>query len=112
MVAREHIVGRLGCGTRGANDGAVILAQHLQPRPDIIGMANCWHDPERRTKERASHLGNEFFARVRFRTERAGMIASKTGPMTGPMAEFMKGRAVPVDRLEISLWRRHVHEIA
>jgi hypothetical protein len=32
-------------------------------------------------------------------------------PDYGIMAEFMKGRAVPVDRLEISLWRRHLHEI-
>src|SRR5262249_344375 len=40
------------------------------------------------------------------------MLAIETGRMTGPMAEFVEGRPVPVDRLVISLRRRHLHEMA
>ena len=28
------------------------------------------------------------------------------------MTEFVKSRAMPVDRLEIGLWRRNLHEVA
>lgn len=38
--------------------------------------------------------------------------AMRHNPSHGIMAEFMEGRAVPVDRLEVSLRRRHLHEIA
>jgi hypothetical protein len=41
---------------------------------------------KRCTNEGAGHLGNQFFAYIGFRAERAGMIAIKTGLMARPMA--------------------------
>jgi hypothetical protein len=62
-------------------------------------MPDGGHDAERCTDEGAGHLGDQFFAGIGFRAERTGMFAIETGLMAGPMAKFMEGRAVPVDRL-------------
>ena len=42
----EQIVGGLRRGGRGAHDGAVVLAQHLEPGANIVGVADGRHDPE------------------------------------------------------------------
>jgi hypothetical protein len=42
----------------GANDGAIVFAQHREPRADIVGMAHRRRDAERGARER----GAEFIA--------------------------------------------------
>jgi len=42
----EDEVRRLGRCAGGADDGAIVFAQHLQPRADIVGMAHGRHDAE------------------------------------------------------------------
>ena len=50
----EQIVRRLGGGTRRTHDGAIVLAQHLEPRTDVIGVAHRRHDAERGAHEGAA----------------------------------------------------------
>ncbi len=62
-------------------------------------MAHGWFDIEARAQERACHFGNELFAAIVHRSERAVLVAIEAGGMACPVAEFMKGGPVPVDRL-------------
>ena len=57
----EQIVGRLGGGAGRADDRAVVLAQHLEPGAEIIGVAHRRHDRQRRADEGAGHFGDQFF---------------------------------------------------
>ena len=51
-------IGSLRCCARSTHDGAAILAQHFQPRADVVGMAHGRHDTERCADERARNLGD------------------------------------------------------
>ncbi len=42
----------------GADDGAIVLAQHLEPGADVVGVAHRRHDAERRATKRGVHLGD------------------------------------------------------
>ena len=45
----------------------------------------------------------------RQQTQRPPNSAMRHNPAYGIMTKFMQGRAVPVDGLEIGLWRWHLH---
>src|SRR3546814_10354295 len=67
------------CGFRGgagrADDGPIILADDVQPGTEVIGVPDGRHDAERGADEGAPHLGDQLFAPIFFRTERASLIA-------------------------------------
>src|SRR5260221_59315 len=107
----EQVVGRLRRGARGADDGAIVLAQDLEPGSDIVGMAHRRDDAERGADEGAGHLGNQFLLRIQRRAETARQISPETGGMAAPMAELVQGCPVPVDRLEIGVGPRDLDEI-
>ena len=62
----EQEIGGLRRRARGAHDGAIILAQHLEPGTDVVGVAHGRHDAELGTNEGTRHFGDQLFARVRF----------------------------------------------
>ena len=47
----EKIVRGLAGLARGPDDGAVVLAQHLEPGADVVGVPHGRHDAERRAAE-------------------------------------------------------------
>lgn len=108
---RQQPVCRLAGLRGGADDGAGILAHDLQPRPDIIGMAHGRNDPERGAAEGRGLLGNHFLEGVFLRAERSGQISIETAVMAAGVTQLVQGRPMPVDRLEIGLWRRHLHVV-
>jgi len=69
----------------GEEARSVILAQHLQPRGQIVGMAHGRFDTERRAQERGPHFGAQFLARIFARAERAGEVAGKPRAVAGPV---------------------------
>ena len=76
----EQIVRRLRRGAGGADDGAIIIAQDVDPGSDVIGMAHRRHDSERGADEGARNLGHNFLVGILLRAERAGEIAIEAGP--------------------------------
>ena len=82
----EQVVGRLRSGAGGADDGAIVFAQHLEPGADIVGMAHRRHDAERGADEGAGHLGDQLLLGIQRRAESAGQIASEPRGMTDPVA--------------------------
>src|SRR6266852_5774841 len=60
----EEIVGRLRRGAGGADNGAIVLAQDLEPGADIISMAHRRDDAERGADERARDLRHQLFLGV------------------------------------------------
>src|SRR3546814_9559864 len=58
----------------GAHDRAVIFAQHLEPRADVVRVADRRDDAERSAAEGRVHLGYEFLERVLLRAESAGQL--------------------------------------
>ena len=70
-------------------------------------MANAWHNPERGADEGSGHFRDQFFAAIVLGAEAAGLIAAKPGGMASPMAQFVKSRAMPVDRLMEIVGPRH-----
>lgn len=60
----EQEIGGIRCRTRGAQDGAVILTQHIQLGTDGVGVTNGRHDTKRGTNSGASYFGDPLFARV------------------------------------------------
>ena len=105
----EEEVGGLARLRGRADDGAIVLAQHLEPGADVVGVAHRRHDAERGATERGVHLGHQLFERVLLRAERAGEIAIEPVRGAAGVTELVERRAVPVDRLEIGLRRRDLH---
>src|SRR3546814_7948299 len=56
-VCSSDLVGGLARRARGAKDRAIVLAQDLEPRCQIIGVANGWFDSKRGAEKGAAHLG-------------------------------------------------------
>jgi hypothetical protein len=65
--------------------GVMASSPLLNPGTDVVGVAHGWHDAERGADERACHFGDQLFARVRFRAERPGEIATEPGGGSAPM---------------------------
>src|SRR3546814_2975323 len=56
----EQPIGGLAGLAGGAHDRAVIFAQHLEPRADVVRVADRRDDAERSAAEGRAHLGYEF----------------------------------------------------
>lgn len=104
----EQIVRGLGRGRSGPDDGAVVLAHHVEPGTEIVGMSHGRHDAERRACERRRHLGDELLLGVLLRAERTGQVAAQPVLGARPVAELVQRGPMPVHRLEIGLRRRHL----
>src|SRR3546814_17147488 len=65
-MARQYPVGGLAGLTRGSEDRAIILAQHGQPRRQIIGVAHGRDDAEGGAKAGAAHFSDQFLAGIVF----------------------------------------------
>ena len=59
----------------GAEDGAVVRAQDVQPRPEIVGVAYGRNNAERSAEKGARHFRHQFLACVSREAEPAGEIA-------------------------------------
>src|SRR5436305_173521 len=71
----EQPVGRLAGLGSGAHDGAIVLAQHLEPGADIVGMADGGRDAERGAAESRVDLGDQLLEGVFLRAEGTREIA-------------------------------------
>ena len=100
----------LDAEARRAEDHAVVIAQHLQPGAEVIGVAHGRQDAERGADEGARHLGDQLLARIGLGAEAAGEIAREPRGMAGPVAKLVKAGAVIVDLLEESGLRRNPDE--
>src|ERR1700689_5529008 len=58
-----------------ADDGAVVLAQHIQPGTDVVCMAHGRRDAERGAAEGSIHLRHQLLERIFLGAEGAGEIA-------------------------------------
>jgi hypothetical protein len=67
----KQIVSGLRCGAGGAHDGAIVVAQDLEPGADVVGVAHRRHDVERSADEGARDFGDQFLLRVKRGTETA-----------------------------------------
>jgi len=54
----QEPVGGLARLAGGADDGAIVLAQDLEPGADVIRVPNGWRDTERGAAEGGVDLGN------------------------------------------------------
>ncbi len=73
----EQIVSCLRRCAGGPNDGAIILAQDLEPGADIVGVAHRWQDAERRADEGAGYFGNQLLMGILLGPEAAGEITTE-----------------------------------
>src|SRR3546814_8017215 len=64
LMTREHPVGGFARLARGAEDRAIILAQHGEPAAKIIGVAHGRNESERGAEEGAAHNGDQFLAGI------------------------------------------------
>jgi hypothetical protein len=91
----EKEVGGLARLRRRADDGAVVRAQHLQPRADVIGMAYGRQDAERGATKCGVHLGDQLFERVLLGAEGTREIRRvKTGVSIEELAEDIARRTL------------------
>src|SRR3546814_18752774 len=93
------------------HDRAVIFAQHLEPRADVVRVADRRDDAERSAAEGRVHLGYEFLERVLLRAESAGQIPVQPAVVAAGVPHLVQARAIPVDRLATGL-RRRAHPLA
>lgn len=94
----QQIVGRFRGGAGGTDDGAVVLANDVQPRAEIICMPNGRDDAERRADEGGRELGHAFLDEVGLGAERSALVAPETFPGSRPMRQLMGGGAGEIDR--------------
>jgi hypothetical protein len=81
----EQIVRGLARLRSGTHDGAIVFAQDLELRADIIGMAHGRHDPERRAAERGTQLNHQFLEGVFLGAVGSALVAVETRGMPGRM---------------------------
>src|SRR3546814_10385754 len=86
-MASEQPVGGFGGGTRRTKDRAAVLAQHLQPRAEIIGVADGRGDAERGAEEGRTHFGDQFFAGIILAAETVGQVAAQALRVAGRSEE-------------------------
>src|SRR3546814_3239359 len=107
----ENEIGGLAGAAGGAEDRAIVFAQNLEPRSDIIGVAHGGHDAERGADEGGGDFGAQFLARIGLRSEAARLVAAQSLGVAGPVREFVKGGAIEIDLIAEGGLRRHGHEI-
>src|SRR3546814_13761923 len=74
----ENEIGGLAGAAGGAEDRAIVFAQNLEPRSDIIGVAHGGHDAERGADEGGGDFGAQFLARIGLRSEAARLVAAQS----------------------------------
>src|SRR3546814_8586992 len=89
-----------GGGTRRTKDRAAVLAQHLQPRAEIIGVADGRGDAERGAEEGRTHFGDQFFAGIILAAETVGQAAAQALRVAGRVRQFVQAGPVIIDLLE------------
>ena len=77
----EQIVRGLARLRSGTHDGAIVFAQDLELRADIIGMVHGRHDPERRAAERGTQLNHQFLEGVFLGAVGSALVAVETRGM-------------------------------
>src|SRR3546814_14221648 len=80
----ENEIGGLAGAAGGADDRAIVFAQNLEPRSDIIGVAHGGHDAERGADEGGGDFGAQFLARIGLRSDAATLVASQSLSVGGP----------------------------
>src|SRR6185437_13754180 len=79
------------------------------PGTDVVCMAHGRRDAERGAAEGGSHFRHQLLERIFLGAEGAGEIAVQSMWGAAGETELVQRGAVPVDRLEIGLRRRHLH---
>src|SRR3546814_11971321 len=79
---------------------AAVLAQHLQPRAEIIGVADGRGDAERGAEEGRTHFGDQFFAGIILAAETVGQVAAQALRVAGRVRQFVQAGPVIIDLLE------------
>jgi hypothetical protein len=69
----QEVVGGLGGGAGGADDGTVVLADDVQPEAEIVGMADGRNDAKGGADESPGHLGDQLLLAVIGCPERLGI---------------------------------------
>src|SRR3546814_1244927 len=108
-MASEQPVGGFGGGTRRTKDRAAVLAQHLQPRAEIIGVADGRGDAERGAEEGRTHFGDQFFAGIILAAETVGQVAAQALRVAGRVRQFVQAGPVIIDLLEEGGLRSEEH---
>ena len=87
-----EIVGRLGGGAGGGEDGLLVDLEDFQPVVDVGGMvgARFQRDPEIGAKEGRAQLGHEFFDRIGFIAEAFAECTVAAFGAAGPVCQFME----------------------
>src|SRR3546814_17514024 len=93
-------------------DRAIVFAQNLEPRSDIIGVAHGGHDAERGADEGGGDFGAQFLAPMGLRYEAARLVAAQSLGAAGPVREFLKGGETEIDLTAEGGLRRPAHEMA
>ena len=83
----------------------------FEPGADVIGVPYGRHNAERGTAEGSIHFRHKLLECIFLRAEGACEIAVQAMRRPACMTELVKGRAVPVDGLEVGLRRRDLHII-
>src|SRR3546814_15246149 len=90
-------MGGLAGSGGGAEYRAIVFAQNLETRSDIIGVAHGGHDAERGADEGGGDFGAQFLARIGLRSEAARLVAAQSLGVAGPVRESVKGGAIEID---------------
>lgn|GEM_PF-2451721 len=106
-----RLVARLACLTGGAKNRLLVIAQHRQPRCDVIRMPHGRRDSERSAGERRRHLRDKLFFGVCLGTETSLLVPVEPAAVAGPMAQLVQRSAIPVDGFRKRRLRRHLHKV-
>src|SRR3546814_20639576 len=85
VVPGEQPVGGLAGRARSAEDRAVVLAQHLQPCTDVVGVPHGRLDAERSASEGGSRLRYQFLAGIILAAAGVETVTTQPPGMTGVM---------------------------
>ena len=76
---RAGVVGRcLEAALAARTMARLVLAEHLEPGAEIVGVAHRRHDAEQGAHEGAGHFGDQLFLGIQRRAEHARHVASQT----------------------------------